>query len=202
MSRLLLGVIFTAIWLPAAGIAQTASQTPAVQPAASGAQMKLAWVNLEQAVFSCEEGKKEFGDIQKFVDGKNAELEGYRKDSDALKNKLSVQGSKLTDEARAELEDDIEAKDTAMQRFQQDTQKDIENRKQRAANYIGKRMQSVIEKTAKEKGFSAVLFFNPNRDAWVDPALIITDDVVKAYNQTYPPPSAAKTPAAAPAKKP
>jgi len=201
MSRLVSSVLWAALWLPVTGIAQTASQTPSVSPSASGAQFRVAWVSLEEAVLSCDEGKKEFGEIKKFVDAKNSELDGFRKESDNLKNQLSVQGSKLTDEARADLEDQIEAKDTALQRFQQDTQKEIENRRQRIANYIGKRMQLVIEKTAKEKGLAAVFFYNQNRDAWTDPALNITEEVVKAYNQTYQP-SAAKTPAAAPAKKP
>jgi hypothetical protein len=59
-------------------------------------------------------------------------------------------------------------------------------------------MLPVIEKLAKEKGLSAVVYINPSRDAYVDPSLVITEEVIKAYNTAYP----AKAPAAAPAKKP
>jgi hypothetical protein len=45
---------------------------------------------------------------------------------------------------------------------------------------------------------SAVVYINPTRDAWVDPSLIITDEVIKAYNAAYP---ATAAPAAAPPKK-
>lgn len=185
-----------ALCVPVLAMAQTPA-VPQAAPAVIG-PAKIAWLNLEQAIFSCEEGKAEFSEVQKFVDSKNSELEALRKESDALRNQLSVQGSKLTDEARADLENQIDAKDTALQRFQQDTQKEIDNKRVRATNYIGKRMLPVIEKIAKEKGLSAVLYVNPNRDAWIDQSLIITEEVINAYNQTYPAGGAAKTPASKP----
>lgn len=186
-------------WLPLLGIAQTDAQTPAAPPSSVIPAAKLAWINLEAVIFSCEEGKREFTEIQKFVDAKNSELEALKKELDNLRNKLSVQGSKLTDEAREDLENEIEAKNTRLQRFQEDTQKEIDNRRVRTTNYIGRRMLPVIEKVSKEKGLAAVFYFNSSRDAWVDPSLNLTDEIVKAYNQTYPV-SAAKAPA--PASKP
>jgi Skp family chaperone for outer membrane proteins len=193
MSRSILHVFIAAFCIPVLGIAQTAAQAPAA---------KIAWMNLEQAIFSCDEGKKEFSEVQKFVDAKNTELENLRKETESLRNQLNVQGSKLTDEARADLESQVDAKDTNLQRFQQDTQKEIDNRRVRATNYIGKRLLPVIEKVAKEKGFNAVQYFSSSRDAWVDPSLNITEDVVKAYNQTYPVAGAKAPAAAAPASKP
>jgi outer membrane protein len=195
MNRLFLSVLFVTLCVPALVLAQAPATPAAITPA------KIAWMNLEQVIFTCDEGKTKFAEVQKFVDDKNSELDNLRKDMEGLRNKLSVQGSKLNDEARADLEGQIEAKDTAMQRFQQDTQKEIEARRVRVTNYIGKRMQQVVEKLAKEKGLSAVLFFSSSRDAWVDPSLNISEDVVKSYNVMFPV-SAAKAPAAAaPAKK-
>ena len=166
---------------PAAAPAQTAPAAPAVI-----GPSKVAWLNLEQAIVQSEEGKREFAEIQKFVDKKNSELQSLQKELETLRNQLQVQGPKLTDEAREDLEAQIETKDTLLQRFSQDTQKEIENRRVRTTNFIGRRMLPVIEKLSKEKGLSAVQFLNPSRDAWVDPALIITDEVIKAYNQAHP----------------
>lgn len=188
--------------MPLAGYAQTATQAPAAPPSAGIPQAKLAWINLDMTIFSCDEGKREFTEVQKFVDSKNAELETMKKEFESLRNKLSVQGSKLTDEARADLENEIDAKNTGLQRFQEDTQKEIDNRRVRATNFIGKRLLPVIEKVSRDKGISAVFYFNSSRDAWVDPSLNLTEEIVKAYNQTYPV-SAAKAPAAsAPASTP
>jgi Skp family chaperone for outer membrane proteins len=141
---------------------------------------------METAILSCDEGKNEFAEIQKYVEGKSADLDAMRKEYENLKNQLSVQGSKLTDEARADLEYQITTKETQLQRFQQDTQGEINNKRDRVTNYILKRLQDVVEKAAREKGYAAVMVFNPNRDLWIDPTLDITDEMVKAYNATHP----------------
>lgn len=204
MNRLMLPVLVAALWMPGLSLAQAPAESQAAPTAAAIQPAKIAWINLEQVIFTCDEGKSRFSEVQKFVDEKNAELDTIRKDLEKLRNQLSVQGSKLTDDARAALEGQIAEKQTALQRFQEDTQKDIESRRTRVTNYIGKRIQAAVEKIAKEKGFSAVLFFDPARDAWVDPALNLSEEVVKTYNQLYPI-GASKAPAAAaplaPAKK-
>jgi Skp family chaperone for outer membrane proteins len=212
MSRLIPSLLFGAMLVTVFGLAQnpptTQPQVPAqaaaqpaapIQPAVIG-PAKIAWLNLEQAIFNTEEGKLQFSDVQKFVEKMNAQLGTLKKESDTLKTQLEVQGPKLTDEARADLEEQIEAKDTGLQRFQQDTQKEIDSRRMKATNYVGRKMLPVIEKIAKEKGLSAVVYINSSRDAWVDPSLIITAEVIKAYNAAYPP-STLKVPPA-PAKKP
>jgi len=199
--RLLLSILSAILLLPVLGMAQ-APAGAAAAPAVIG-PAKVAWLSLEQAIFSTDDGKREFGEVQKFVDKKNSELEGLKKELETLRNQLGVQGPKLTDEARADLEEQIDAKDTGLQRFQQDTQKEIDARRDKATNMIGRRMLPIIEKLAKEKGLSAVFYINPQRDAYIDPSIIITEEVIRAYNQANPG-GAAKTPApvAAPAKKP
>jgi outer membrane protein len=185
--------------VPLSLMAQTpaapAAQAAVPQASAVIGPAKVAWLNLEQAILSCEEGKAQFSEVQKFVDQKNSELEKKKKDVDATQTQLNVQGPKLTDEARADLEEQLQSKNTDMQRFQEDTQKEIDSKRVRVTNYIGRRMLPVIEKLAKEKGLSAVVYVNPQRDAWIDPSLIITDEVVKAYNRAYPMGAAKPAPA-------
>jgi outer membrane protein len=180
--------------VPAAMMAQTAP-APATQqaPAVIGAA-KIAWINIEQAIISCEEGKALFGDVQKYVDAQNGKLEGMKKEVDSLQTQLNVQGPKLTDEARADLEEQLQSKSTGLQRFQEDTQKDIDNKRNRVTSVVGRKMLPVIEKLAKEKGLTAVVYLNPSRDAYVEPGVIITDEVVKAYNRAYPVKGAAPAP--------
>jgi outer membrane protein len=202
MNRLLLSILFAAIWMPVLAMAQTPSQPPAAQAPVVIGTAKIGWMNLEQAVLTTDEGKNMVAEIQKYVESKNTENNNLRKELDTLRNQLEVQGSKLTDEARIELEEQIESKDTALQRFQQDTQKDIENRRLKMTNYLARRMQPVIEKLAKEKGVSAILIFNSSRDAYVDPSLNLTDEIVKAYNQANGSGAKAAAPVAAPKTAP
>jgi outer membrane protein len=199
MSRLITRVLFAALWLPMIGMAQTSTPAPAPPPFPS-TPAKIAWIDLDTAIFNCDQGKKEFGDLQKYLDAKKVEMDNLRKELETLQRQLDAQGSKLTDDARADLEEQLETKNTNLQRFQQDAQKDVDARRQRIGNTIGKKMLPVIEKVAKEKSIGAVAIFNPNRDAYVDPSLVITEDVVKSFNQTYAA-GAAKPESTTPPKK-
>ncbi len=193
MSRTLIKILCAALWLPAWGFSQ-AGQALSPSPAAASASLKLAWLNLEQAIVTCEEGKRELADVQKFVDGKNQELDKLRKEVETLRSQIFAQADKLTDEAQADLQDQYQTKNTALQRFQEDTQRQIDSLRTRATNYIGRKMIPIIEKIAQERKLSAVLYLNAARDAYVDPSLIITDEVIKAYNQANPVSATAKKP--------
>ncbi len=200
--RFAIGCAAIQLLLSAAGMAQTPppasppqekpqAAVPATPAAITAA--KIAWLNLEEAIFKCEEGKREFSEVQKFVDQKNQELQSLQKEVENLRTQLQAQADKLTDEARADLQIQLESKETALQRFQQDTQKEIDNRRVRTTNMIGRKMLPILEKVSKEKGLNAILYLNSSRDGWVDPALVITEEVINAYNKAYPP-GAAKTP--------
>ncbi|MBN1567307.1 MAG: OmpH family outer membrane protein [Acidobacteria bacterium] len=201
MSRLTLPILLAMFLLPPAGVAQAPADSQAAAAASAFPNAKIAWIQLDQVLFTCDEGQAKFGEIQTFVDEKNKENDRLRAELEKLRNQRQVQGAKLTDDALADLDAQIEDKQTTLERFQQDTQKEIESRRLRVTTYIGKRMQAVLEKIAKEKGINAILFFNSSRDAWIDGSLNLSDDVVKYYNQIYPVAAAKAPAAAAPAKK-
>ena len=193
MNRILLVVLIAALTLPAAGIAQTA------ETAVHAPTVKIGWMDVDQAVRACDEGVRIINDIQKYIDTKNSELDVMRRDAEDLRTKLEVQGSKLTDDARMDLEERARAQEINLQRFSEDTNRDIEYRRQRLYTTITSKMGSIIEKVAIDKGLDAITIFDPQRDAWINPALNVTEDVVKAYNQAYPAgsptiPAAAKKP--------
>jgi len=168
MSRLMLAVILAALLVPALCLAQAPTDSKAAPAATVIPNAKIAWMDLQQVIFTCDEGKARFAEVQKFVDDKNKENEKLRNELEKLREQLSVQGSKLTEDALADLQSQIEEKDTYLQRFRQDTEKEIENRRVRATNYLGRRMQAVLDKIAKEKGLSAILFFtHPATPGWI-----------------------------------
>jgi Skp family chaperone for outer membrane proteins len=116
-----------------------------------------------------------------------------------LVQRLEVQASKLTDDALMDLQEKAASAETSMQRFQEDTQRYITAQRQRLVNTVSAKIPPIIEKVALEKGFDAILILDPQRDAWLNPALNVTEDIIKAYNQAYPAgaptvPAAAKKP--------
>jgi len=193
MKHLLLATLVVALMLPAAGIAQTADQ------AVHAPTVKIGWLNVEQAIRSCDEGVRIINDIQKFVETKENERDVRLRELEDQRARLEVQASKLTDEALMDLEEKVRGDEITLQRFVEDTQREIDSRQQRMITTISGKIGPVIEKVAIEKGLDAITIFDPQRDAWVNPALNVTEDVIKAYNQAYPAgaptmPAAAKKP--------
>jgi len=194
MKQLLLITIVVTMMLPAAGMAQTAGQT-AVHPPS----VKIGWMDAETVIMTCDEGARAFSDIQKFVDTKNNERDNMLRELEDLRAKLEVQAAKLTNEALMDLEEKARGAEITLQRFVDDTQNDITNRRNRIINSISSKMVPIFEKVAIEKGLDAITIFDPQRDAWINPALNVTEDIIKAYNQAYPAgaptmPTAAKKP--------
>jgi outer membrane protein len=197
MSRLMIRFLFATILMSVFVITQADAQTSTAPASSSIAPAKIAWVDLDKVITECAEGVILFKNIQKFIDDKQDEIRKLKKELDDLGIKLSVGADKLKEEYRDELEEQIEAKEIQFQRLQQDAQKEFKSKNDKAGNTILKKLLPVIEKIGKEKGLNAIQFRNANRDAWIDPALIITEEVIKVYDQTY----GAGT-SKAPAKKP
>lgn len=91
MSRLIPSLLFGAMLVTMFGLAQNPPTTQPTAPAQAAAQpaapaqpavigpAKIAWLSLDVALFNCEEGKIQFGEVQKFVDKKNSELGELKK---------------------------------------------------------------------------------------------------------------------------
>ena len=147
---------------------------------------RVAFVDIQKVITACEEGKAESAKWQQWSEEQRAALQTMQKELDALKNQLDIQGAKLTDEARGDLESNIEAKQLLLQRTQQDTQREADRREERITNSMYRKVLPVIAKIAEEKYLDSVHFVDPNRDAYIRPSLMITDEVIKAYNEAHP----------------
>jgi outer membrane protein len=194
--------LLAAALLPVLRAAAQVPAQPPPKPAARTAlpQLRAAWVDLDRAIATSDEGKKRLDELQRIVDEKAASLERMRTDLAALNNKLKAGADKLKDADRNQVENQIVELQTRMQRFQQDSQADVDRRKNRIGALMTRKLRPVIEKVAKTRGVNAVFYTSGTLDGWIDARRNLTDDVVKAYNAANP--ASATPPAAAPGKTP
>jgi Skp family chaperone for outer membrane proteins len=177
MNRFMMRILFAAILMAASVMTQAKAQTSTIAPA------KIAFIDLEDVLFTCDEGKKVFGDIQRFVDKKSGEMDAMRKELDKLNNDLIMQKDIVKPEVLEEMKDAIENKELILQRFQQDTQKEINRKRDKATHDLMDKIEPIIEKVAKEKGANVIQAINASRDAYIDPSLKITKDIIDAVNK-------------------
>lgn len=165
------------------------------------AGFKIGFIDLERALLQVEEGKKEFGDLEKFVKDKENEAKGKQDAIEKQRQQLTAQDKNLKDDAKAQIQRDIDSKMTELERFTQDTQREIDARRTAAINKIGNKMQPIINALAKDQAYAAILVYSPSSPlyAYIDlEKYDVTNAVIERYNKTASPAAAAQ-PASPPA---
>lgn len=171
-----------------------APQAPAPQPFPEGA--KIAYISLQYIASNSVEGKAATAKIQEFAKKKTAELSEKQKALEALRNKLLQGGTVLSDQARGQMEKDIDKMTRELQYAQTDAQSEQTQLTQDLQNEFQSRLNPVIDQVAKEKGLHYVLSIDDSGAVWANTGLNISNEVMQRLD------AAAKTPAAAtPPKK-
>jgi outer membrane protein len=178
------------------------SSAPATTPVPTGPG-KVGTINIQDAIFASNEGRRDMDALQKKYEPKQTELKGQNDELESLQKQFSTQSDKLNDDAKANLQKQIEAKKKTFDRNVQDAQEEVGNQQQEIASRILQKMAPLIVKYSQENGYtmiidtskpwpqSPVLWWNPD-------AVDITKNVVEAYNVQ----SGVAAPAAATGAKP
>jgi outer membrane protein len=179
--------------------ATAAVTTPAAVPA------KIAFVNLQEAVVACNEGKQDAAALQQRFSSKQAALKAKDDELKKLKDDFQVVSAKLNDEERNARLRVIQDKQKAFERSYADYQAETQEAQQDAVNKIVKKMLPVLEKYVTANGYTAVFdVSNPQTPVlWARKDAMITRQLVDAYNaQTAATPPVAPAPSgnAAPPK--
>ncbi len=199
-------------------MAQSGSATPAASPAAStttttasNLPSKVGIIDIQQAIVATNEGARDFEALAKKFEPKKTEIGNLNTEIDNLKKQLNTQGDKMNEQARAELVKSIETKQKSMQRSAEDAQNDYQQQSNEIAQRILQKMAPMIDKYAKENGFTLLLdSSNPWPQGpllWASSGVDVTKPIVDAYNAQSgvpapPRPASGTTGAAHPATPP
>lgn len=161
---------------------------------------KVGTINIEQAIFSSNEGQRDFQALSKKFEPKQNELKGSADEIDSMKKQLNAQQDKLNDEAREKLVKQIESKQKAFERSQQDATEDFQGQQGEIGNKILTKMAPLIVKYAADNGYGMIIDTSQQWPRgpviWYGPAVDITQPIVNAYNTQsgVPAPAAGATP--------
>lgn len=185
---------------PAQPPAQTppATQPPAAQPPApqppkpfpEGA--KIAYVNINLIAQNSAEGKAATAKIQDLIKKKQAELADKQKSLQALQTKLQQGLSVMSDQARSQLEKEIDKQTRELQFAQQEAQAEQTQLTGDLQAEFQQKLNPILDQIATEKGLHMVFSAADSGAIWANPGLDISAEVIKRFD------AAAK---GAPAKK-
>jgi outer membrane protein len=198
---------------PPAVVPNAPSSASAVPPATG---TKVGTINIEGAIFSSNEGRRDVEALSKKLEPKQGELKNASDEIDGLKKQLSTQGDKMNDDAAATLRKQIESKQKVFERSMQDAREEAQSQQGEIMQRVLGKMAPVIVKYASENGFGIIIDTSQpwpqGPVVWYGQAVDITQPVIEAYNVKSgvpaPPPSATKPatsavrPGTTPATKP
>ena len=117
-------------------------------------------MNIQAAIINTNEGQRDFEALRKKFDPKRNELESLNREVEDLKKQLSTTGDKLNEDARGNLLKQIDTKQKSLQRSYEDANNDLQAQQNEIATRIGQKMMGVLDKYAKEHGYSIILDYS------------------------------------------
>jgi len=207
-----------AVLVPAMALAQAGTSSSAPLPAAPGTPndppamatnvggSKIAAINIEGAIFASNEGQRDMDALQKKFEPKSTELKSRNEEIQTLKKQLTSQTDKLSDDAKANLQQQIDQKQKQLDRDAQDAREDFQTQQNEIGQRILQKMAPIILKYANENSLGVIIdTSNPwpqGQVVWASPSVDITKAVVEAYNTqsgVAPPPKPASSTGTRPA---
>jgi len=165
--------------------AKPAEQKPTPAPAPPAAPRpfpegaKIAYIDLQYIASNSAEGKAATAQIQEFTKKKQAELEVKQKALEAARNKLLQGSTVMSDQARSQMEKDIDKMTRELQFAQQDAQSEQQSLTQELQNQFQTKLNPIIDQVAKEKNLQLVLSIADSGAVWADTGLNISAEVMK-----------------------
>jgi outer membrane protein len=134
--------------------------TPA-RPAASAPTLntgtKVGAINIEAAVFGCNEGSRDLEALRKKFEPKQSELKTQNDELESYKKQQTTQEGKLNDDALAALKKTIETKQKVFDRNVQDAQEDFGAQQQEIFSRILQKVAPVIVKYSQDNGYGLII---------------------------------------------
>ena len=146
------------------------------------ADLKIAYVDIQKAVNECNLGKEAKKTIVKEAEKLHRQLTDKQKELQTMKESYDKQALMLTPDARATKEKEIQNKFREFQRWQEDAQNDLNQKRADAERSLYVGLQKVIQKIGADEGYTLILERNENIVLYASKAIDITDRVIKIFD--------------------
>lgn len=146
------------------------------------ADIKIGSVDIQKAVNECNAGKEAKKALTKDVEKFQRLIAEKQKDLQDMKELLEKQGSMLSPEAREAREKELQTRLRDFQRWGEDIQNEINQKRIEMERNISIGFQKVIQKLGADEGYTLILEKNENIVLFTSKSTDITDLVIKAYD--------------------
>jgi len=172
----------TGAFAQAAGTAATGASAA---PATSGPTVtKVGVIDIRRVIAATNEGRRDYETLIKKFEPKQKEVDGLKAEIQQLQQQLNA-AKDLPDGDRATRVRTIEQKQKNLERVAEDAQNDFQAQQQEIIGRIGNKLMDVVDKYARNNGFTMVIDANadnPGPVLWASENVNISQAVLDAYN--------------------
>ncbi len=147
--------------------------------------IKLGVVDSQKILFNSNRGKEVLAQLDRKTKEMQSKLDKMDKEIQELENKIATQRIALQPEILDKLGEDLQKKRTERQRFLEDSQREIMNLRNRLFTKMRNEILPIIQEIGKEKGYTLIVDLGDAGAIYWNPAIDITDEVIKRYNLKY-----------------
>jgi outer membrane protein len=184
-----LRIVLKSAALSAACLVGTAASWAQAAPAAAAAPVKsVGIINLRGAIGSTAEGKQASAELQSQFAPRSSEIDALTKQINDLQQKLQAGQGKLSQEEETRLTAEGQRLTQRLDRRRNDFQEDATAAQQEVLERIGRKMVDVLDRYARENGFSVVLDTSGQNSPilYASNQVDVTQDIIRLYDQQYP----------------
>ncbi len=151
---------------------------------------KIGVINSQEVLEKSIEGKKVISTLQARDKKSQADVAKLDDEIRQLETRLSTQRLTLSEEAALQLNSDLDRKRKERARTAEDAVRDLQELQYRLYTKLQNELLPIIEQLGKEKGFDIILDLAKSGAVYFNPAIDVTDELIKRYDVTKAAPPA------------
>ena len=150
--------------------------------------MKIAILNVRQAIVTTVEGKQASAQLQSQFAAQQNDLQNMQKQITDLQNRIANSHGTLSEDEQARLQRQGELLTRQFQRKQDDLNEAVNAAQSDIIDNIGRKMLDVLDRYARENGYTAVFDTSAQGSPVVygSSQIDITQEIIRLYDQAYP----------------
>ena len=146
---------------------------------------KVGVISVQGAIVGTKDGQKASQELETKFAPKKKEFDARQAELAQLQDQYNKSGTVMSEDKRQQLARDIDEKKKRLERDTQDAQEELQGEQQRLLQSLGQRMMAVIEKYAKDNGYTMILdVSNPQTPVlYASSGIDITQDIISLYDK-------------------
>jgi len=151
---------------------------------AAAQQLSIAVIDVQRVVTESDPGKQALQKLKELQDAKIDEGRALQQTLSGLQEQMAKQRFTLSEERLAEMNKQLEDGQIALQRFQDDAERELDEARRRELGGLEGRIIPVINQVGTERGFTVIFNKFQSGLVYADDSVDITDEVIRRFNTT------------------